>query len=203
MRNLKQYLVLLAATLFTANIHAQDEVEEEQKERGFKKENLITGGSANVSFGNNTTNLGISPYFGYSINRYIDVAASVGVNYVSQRSPFNDDKIRQTVLGPGAFVRVFPVRFLFVQGQYERSFISQKYIPDPSSNQPTQKETLGANSLFVGGGFASGRSADNKTFFYISVLWDINKDPNSPYTDNLNRAVPLIRTGFNIALFQD
>ena len=122
---------------------------------------------------------------------------------MSQRSPFNDDKIRQTVLGPGAFVRVFPVRFLFVQAQYERSFISQKYIPDPSFNQPTQKETLGANSVFVGGGFASGRSADNKTFFYISVLWDINKDPNSPYIDNLNRAVPLIRTGFNIALFQD
>lgn len=202
MRNLKPYLVLLAATLFTANIYAQDEVEEVEKEKGFKKENLITGGSANVSFGNNITNLGISPYFGYSINRYIDVAASVGLNYVSQRNFFNDDKIRQTVIGPGAFVRVFPVKFLFAQAQYERSFISQKFIPDPSFNQPSQKESLSANSVFVGGGYATGRGAYNKSFFYISVLWDINKDPNSPYTDNLDRAVPLIRTGFNIALFQ-
>lgn len=203
MRNLKQYLILVIAILFTGSVHAQDEEEEEPKERFFKKENLITGGSANVSFGNNITNLGISPYFGYSINKYLDVAASVGVNYVSQRSQFNDDKIRQTVIGPGAFVRVFPVKFLFAQAQYERSFISQKYIFDPGVNQPTQKETLRANSIFVGGGFASGRSEDNKTFFYISVLWDINKDPRSPYTDNLNRAVPLIRTGFNFALFQD
>lgn len=202
MYNLKQYLVLVTAVLFASNVFAQDEMEKPEKEKGFKKENLFTGGSANISFGNNTTNLGISPYFGYSVNKYLDVAASVGVNYVSQRSQFNDDKVRQTVIGPGAFVRVFPVKFLFAQAQYEHSFISQKYIPDPSFNQPTDKQTLDANSIFVGGGFASGRSEESKSFFYIALLWDINKDPNSPYTDNLNRAVPIIRTGFNIALFQ-
>ena len=196
----KKFLFCAFALLFTTSLFAQ----EEEKEGGkiFKKENLFTGGSANVSFGNNTTNLGLSPYFGYSINKYVDVAASIGVNYVSQRSQFNNDKIRQTVIGPGAFARIYPVKFLFAQAQYEHSFINQKYIFDPSSSQPTQKLNLNANSIFVGVGFASGRSEDSKSFFYISILWDINKDPNSPYTDNLNRAVPIFRTGFNVALFQ-
>ncbi len=196
----KKFLFCALALLFTSTLFAQDD--EEEGGKIFKKENLFTGGSANVSFGNNVTNLGVSPYFGYSINRYVDVAASVGVNYVSQRGDFSNDKIRQTVIGPGAFVRVFPVKFLFAQAQYEHSFINQKYIPDPAFGQPTQKESFNASSIFVGGGFASGRSEESKTFFYISILWDINKDPNSPYTDNLNRAVPIFRTGFNIALFQ-
>lgn len=197
----KKFLLCAVALLFASSLFAQEE-EEEVKDKIFKKENLFTGGSANVSFGNNVTNLGISPYFGYSINKYVDVAASVGVNYISQREFFDNGKTRQTVIGPGAFVRVFPVKFLFAQAQYEHSFINQKFIPDPSFNQPTQKISANANSIFVGGGFASGRSEDSKSFFYISVLWDVNKDPNSPYTDNLNRAVPIFRTGFNIALFQ-
>jgi len=33
-------------------------------------------------------------------------------------------------------------------------------------------------------------------------MWDVLKDENSPYTDNLNRAIPQIRAGFNIGLFQ-
>ncbi|HSN60937.1 MAG TPA: hypothetical protein VLR49_08380, partial [Ferruginibacter sp.] len=59
-----------------------------------------------------------------------------------------------------------------------------------------------AHSMLVGGGFASGRDADNKSFYYISILWDVAKSPNSPYKDNLNRAIPVIRAGYNIALFQ-
>ncbi len=202
MKCVVQVLLCSLCLLSAQSVFAQEEEAEEKEEKLFKKENLFTGGSANVSFGNNTTNLGISPYFGYSINKYVDVAASVGVNYISQRSVFNDDKIRQTVIGPGAFVRLFPVNFLFAQAQYEYSIIRQKFIPDPSFNSPTQKLSLDAKSFFVGGGFASGRNQDNKSFFYISILWDIAKDPNSPYTDNLNRAVPIFRTGFNIALFQ-
>ena len=63
----KKFLFCAFALLFTTSLFAQ----EEEKEGGkiFKKENLFTGGSANVSFGNNTTNLGLSPYFGYSINK--------------------------------------------------------------------------------------------------------------------------------------
>jgi hypothetical protein len=33
-------------------------------------------------------------------------------------------------------------------------------------------------------------------------LFDVIKNINSPYTDNLGRATPIIRAGYNVALFQ-
>ena len=121
-------LFLFTALVFTAN--AQEEKKEEETKKGFKKENLFTGGSVTASFFNGATSLGISPYFGYSLNRFVDVAVSANLNYTSQRDYVEyGDKIRQTVYGPGAFVRLYPVRFLFAQAQYEHNFIKYRYIP--------------------------------------------------------------------------
>jgi hypothetical protein len=33
-------------------------------------------------------------------------------------------------------------------------------------------------------------------------MWDVAKNENSPYKDDVNRATPVIRAGYNIALFQ-
>jgi len=198
---------ILFLLLFTSlSVFAQEEEKtDEEKKGGFKKENLFTGGTVNLSFGNQVTALGLSPFFGYSINRFVDVAATVGINYISQRDIafYNaNDKLRQTIYGPGAFVRVFPLKSLFAQAQYEFNFIKYKYIPASGTGQPSETTKLDAQSFLVGAGYAGGRNAENKSYYYISVLWDIAKSENSPYTDNLNRAVPIIRAGYNIALFQ-
>lgn len=179
-------------------IMAQDD---DSDEKFFKKENIFTGGTLNLSFGNLITNLGVSPYFGYSFNKYIDVAGSIGFNYVSQRD-FSGvgNKLRQTLYGPGAFVRIFPVDFVFAQAQYEYNFMRNKFIPlgGVSSNYNYE-----AHSLLVGGGISSGKNFPaQKSYYYFSVLWDVGNAPNSPYRDNLNRSVPIIRAGYNIALFQ-
>lgn len=186
-------------------LHAQDD---DEIEKGFKKENLFTGGTLNVSFGNQFTALGISPFFGYSVNRFVDVAASLGVNYISQRdiTGYNvNDKLRQTIYGPGAFIRLFPVNFLFAQAQYEFNLIKYKYIPPPGSGQPTEKYNYDAHSFLVGPGFASGRNKENKSYYYITVMWDLGNALYSPYKERTNngvRAVPIYRAGYNIALFQ-
>ncbi len=191
---------MLALGVTTAAI-AQDD--EEEKKGGFKKENLFTGGTVNLQFGNRVTSLGLSPYFGYSINKYIDVAAAINFNYTSFRDYYiPDDKLRQTIYGPGAFVRLFPVKFLFAHAQYEFNFLKQTYLPGSNNPGPKEKYTLDAHSFLIGPGYAGGRGEDNKSFYYISVLWDVGKNQNSPYKDNLNRAVPIIRAGYNIALFQ-
>src|SRR5437016_2806130 len=127
----KTFLVLLLSGLVFHSI-AQDEKKEKEKEkeRSFKKENLFVGGDVTASFYSGGTVLGISPYFGYSINKYVDAAISLGFNYISQRDYFvYGDKLRQNDFGPGAFVRLYPVHFLFAQVQYEHNFIRQKYIP--------------------------------------------------------------------------
>lgn len=191
--------VLLA--IFTTGF-AQSEKDDDAQSGGFRKDKLFTGGNLTLQFGNQVTTLGVSPYFGYSITNWLDAAASLNFNYTSQRdNVVFDDKVRQTVYGPGAFVRIFPLRFLFAQAQYEFNFIKVKYIPAPNSGYQKESYSLDAHSVLVGGGYAGGREHGN-SFYYLCVLWDVGQSNNSPYKDSYNRTVPIIRAGYNIALFQ-
>ena len=199
---------LLMMVLVTVAGMAQD-----SGEKGFKKDNLFTGGSITVSFFNGQTLLGANPMFGYKLADWADAGVALNFVYNGSRdyAEFND-KIRQTVYGPGVFARLYPVRFLFVQGQIERNFSTLKYIPAPSSNTPSDKITTAATSLLLGAGIAQGREPGSTTFFYLSLLFDVMKDVNSPYVnvsfnpDNPSQQridmVPIIRAGVNIGLFQ-
>jgi hypothetical protein len=199
----------MALFLATAVVKAQDK--EKNEDKGFKKENLFTGGSITLSFFNGQTVLGANPMFGYRIAEWIDAGIALNYVYTSYRDYLMfDDKIRQTTFGPGVFTRIYPFNFFFVQGQFEHNFITQKYFP--ANDGETQKYKTGINSLLLGGGIAQGREEGSGTFYYISVLFDVLKDPNSPYVNvsyNPNdpsqqqiRLVPIIRAGINIGLFQ-
>lgn len=197
----KAILILLLPLYFQAN--AQSAEDNNDEERGFKKENLFTGGSLNIGFSSYNTSLGIAPQLGYSLTNWADVGIVLNLNYTSQRDyQVYEDKLRQTVYGPGAFVRLFPVRFLFATAQYEYNIISQKYIPPSSSSSSSEKYNVSAGSLLVGGGYAGGRQKGNNTYYFISVTWDILGDKNSPYIDGAERSIPVIRAGYNIGLFQ-
>ena len=202
---MKKMVIALALISSFSTVKAQDEEKgSDDKKGGFKKENMFVGGNVNLGFSNSSTVLGISPYVGYSLNKYLDVAFSANVSYTSVRD-YNEygDKIRQTIYGPGAFVRIFPFRFVFAQAQYEFNLINYRYIPANNSiNYVPFRENLNASSLLVGGGYAGGREGVGSSFYYFSVMWDVAKSGNSPYVDELRRALPVIRAGYNIALFQ-
>ncbi len=190
------FVLLLSALVFHS-------IAQEKKERKFKKENLFTGGDLTASFYSGGTVLGVSPFFGYSINKYIDVAASLNFNYISQRDYIDyGDKIRQTDYGPGAFVRIFPVHFIFAEVQYEHNFMRQRYIPASNSLYAPGVIHFDANSLLVGGGYTLGRRDGGNTFYYFSVMWDVARVAESPYVDGLGRSIPIIKAGINIGLFQ-
>ena len=203
---MKKAIILLGLLSLVFVSNAQDEKGADKEKGGFKKENLFTGGDISLGFSSYYTTIGASPFFGYSINKYVDVAVSFNFNYISQR--INDgyidygDKARQTVYGPGAFVRVFPLKFLFAQAQFEHNFVRIKYLPGSSSPYIPYTNHVDANSLLVGAGYAGGRDAENNSFYFFSISWDLLRNTNSPYVDNLGRGVPIIRAGYNIALFQ-
>ena len=199
----KAIIVFLLLPGFYSSM-AQDEKDlKEEKKGGFKKENLFIGGDITLGFSNLYTALGASPYFGYSLNKYLDVAASFNFTYTSQRDiVVYGDKGRQTQYGPGAFVRVYPLKFLFAQAQFEHNFIKFKYLAVQNSGYLSSTDHFDSNSFLVGAGYAGGRSAEDKSFYYISISWDLIRDKYSPYVDGLGRAVPIIRAGYNIALFQ-
>lgn len=197
------FTLLFALTIFTS-VNAQQEREEEEKPRGFRKENLFTGGSINLSFFNNQFIIGGSPVFGYSVTNWADAGIIVNYNYASQRdvSGINaNDKLRQYTYGGGGFLRLYPTRFLFVQAQVEHNFIKEKYIRPVDGYTETSKTDAG--SVLVGGGYCTGRQGrGGQPFFYLSVMFDVSGNLLSPYTDQLGRAIPLIRGGVQIPLFQ-
>lgn len=182
--------------LLPASGFAQEE--EESGGKFFKKENCYTGGGLNLSFGSDVTVLGVNPHFGYTFFGFLEAAVSMNFTYSSIRDPYSPSKYRQTITSPGMFIRLFPLKFLFAHAQYEHSFIRTKALYEGSPSEINHQE---ANSILVGGGFASGREP-GEFYYYFSVLVDIGEDQNSPYTDYYNRAVPIIRAGVNIPLFR-
>ncbi|HMK05039.1 MAG TPA: hypothetical protein VK489_12635 [Ferruginibacter sp.] len=198
----KAFIVLVLLNIFYTAF-AQEENESSERKGGFKKENLFVGGELALGFGSYYTALGASPYFGYSITRYLDAAVSFNFNYTAQRDyPYYGDKARQTLYGPGAFVRVYPLQFLFAQAQFEHNFIKTRYIPGNESPYLPSTEHTGVNSFLVGAGYAGGRDEYNKSFYYISISFDVLGNNASPYTSGSGTAIPIIRAGYNIALFQ-
>lgn len=205
---MKQFFLAFTLATLCFSAIAQEEGNNDKRKKWFKKENLFTGGSIDLGFQTGYTMLGGIPHFGYSLNKYMDVAISLNVNYVSIRDYYSyGDKLRQTTLAPGVFMRLYPVNFLFGHIQYDRNFLKAKYIYPSSASQPSETQTLKSSSLLVGGGYCSGRDEDNKTFYYMSILFDVGKDKNSPYinydaANNETRVVPIFRAGMNIGLFQ-
>jgi len=182
------------------------------------KEHLFTGGSISLAYYNNVFLAGINPVIGYNLAKWIDGGVALNYTYSSYRNinSYLDD-LHQKVYGAGLFTKIYPIRSIFLQAQFEHNFITQKYLY--SNGNPPDKLTVGANSLLVGGGYTTGRFPDEgRPFFYIAVLVDVLKKPNSPYVDYerdqygyyitdqngqyIPVIIPIIRTGVQIPLFQ-
>ncbi len=205
---MKKFVVLTVLFAATLAVHAQDSDDEkdsdEGKKRLFKKENIFIGGTGNVSFFNQQTILGISPYFGYSINKFIDVALQANFNYAGQRF-FDGSKARSYTYGPGVFVRLFPVNNIFLQAGYEMNFLNYKEIL--ANNGGSFKGNAKVNSTLIGGGYSNGRFAGEKSVFYFfSILVDIQRNELSPYTtvaqDGSIQLIPVVNGGIQIPIFQ-
>jgi hypothetical protein len=200
---MRSFLVSTVIFFYTFTACAQEkQAEEDTDTRTFKKELLFAGGGISVSFFNNITMLGVSPHFGYSITSWLDAAVSMNVNYISQRNYFyDDDKVRQMIYAPGAFVRLYPFKFLYAEAHFERNFISQRYIYPSNFNAPDEKIKYNVNTMLIGLGYASDRDFDDDESFYISLSMDVLRHYGSPYTSVHNNPIPIIRAGVNMRLF--
>ena len=138
------FIPLLLGTIILTAQSTKEEDEEEKK--GFKKENLFTGGSITLAFYSGGSTLGASPVFGYRLANWVDAGVVFNYTYDSRRDyPYVDDKLRQSVYGGGVFTRLFPVNFLFAQAQFEHNFSRVNYIPSQQSPYAACKETVEAN----------------------------------------------------------
>jgi hypothetical protein len=195
MNKYKNIVLAACSVLFTVNVAAQDESE---KSTGVEPSNWFTGGSVSLGYSGGYYNsflAGLHPHVGYTLAKWVDVGAVVNFEYQTQRDEINN-KYRITTYGLGAFTRIFPVQFLFIQAEPEYNFIKQRYIP---SQGTSFVQNVNAPSLLLGGGYTTSRSGKN-SFTYLSVLVDVIKDENSPYVDGFGNLLPIIRAGVNIGL---
>jgi hypothetical protein len=197
----RSLIFLLCLMTFNQIVLAQSEDEESNK--GFRKQNFFTGGSVSLSFFNGAFLVGANPVFGYSLTKWADLGIVANYTYASYRDNYTlNDKLHQSIYGGGLFTRLFPVKFLFAQAQVEHNWLRSKYIPPPNSGGISDVQTLSGNSILVGGGYTTGRDPSGKSVYgYLAILFDVSNNSYSPYKDQ-NRAIPIFRAGFNIPLFQ-
>ncbi len=169
---------------------------------GFKQENIFLGGSLSLGFGSGQLTIGGSPEIGYSFNQWLDAGLGLNLIYTSIASNtiYNptDTKLRQLNYGGGPFFRVYPVQFLFIQGQFEQNWTKVKEIQDIYS----YKQTVTASSLIAGLGYTQRAVGQGSYYFMIGL--DLLKDPHSPYLamNSVGQLVaqPIIRAGINFYL---
>lgn len=199
--------ILLATVLLVgATLFAQDEERNADEKKGFKKENLFSGGgiTLGLGFGNtvSTFSIGGSPVLGYNITPWWD--AGIVANYVYTSYNYKNYspsyKVKVSTYGGGAFTKIYPFRFIYLQAQYEHNFNRQRVVYGSGNSTLSKSE---ANSFLIGGGYAGTRDPYFKRpFFYIGVMADVSGDVNSPYVNAYGNAVPMIWTGLQIPLFQ-
>lgn len=203
---MRKIVLILGVLLSTTALFAQKEEEDDDQKKGFKKENLFSGGgiTLGLGFGNTvgTFSIGGSPVLGYNITPWWDAGivanyVYTSYNYKNYSPPY---KVKVSTYGGGAFTKIYPVRFIYLQAQYEHNFSRQRESMGSGNSTLYKSES---NSFLIGGGYAGTRDPYFKRpFFYIGVMADVSGDRNSPYVNAYGNAVPMIWTGLQIPLFQ-
>lgn len=194
---------LLLSLLCISSVQLLSAQEDSTGEKGgFKKENLFAGGTISLGFGSNYFQVGGNPMFGYSLNRFLDAGIAANYIHTSYRYySYDVERLRQNLYGGGVFLRAYPVKFLFAHAQIEHNFIALKAIP--TNGGAAEKYHEQATSFLVGPGYTTGRQpGSGGAYGYLSVMWDLMDDENSPYINQARQKVPIIRGGIIVPLFQ-
>lgn len=164
--------------------------------KGFDRNRVFIGSGLNLGLSNRSFNIGLNPEIGYSLNNWLDVGIATNFSYFTQSADLNGIRYRDLNYGLGAFVRAWPLNFLFVQVQPENNWInSAQYIPSTNQNF-TYK--LNASSLLAGIGYGSRQVGARISYFIILI--DVAAQRNSPYVDSYGSQQPVFRAGFGFYL---
>jgi len=202
---MKKVFLCLLILINVKVLHAQDNYDNNNnnydESKGFKKENVFLGGSISLGFGSGNFGVGANPEIGYSLSQWLDGGVVFNLNYNSQRyydaySGADIGKVSSFNYGAGVFVRAYPVNFLFVQLQPEENWIN--YNTKDFSTNIHLKSKVNAASLIGGIGYSQRVVTQGSYFFMIGL--DLLTNENSPYRDSYNHALPIIRGGFDVYL---
>jgi hypothetical protein len=191
---LKEALLTVVLVITTVFTFAQEEKEEEPKEKGFQKEKMFVGGNFGLTFGTYTL-INVSPQIGYRFTNFFAAGVGINMQYISVKEKYTNgdlySKTSQGVAGLNIFGRVYPLKQFMLQVQPEANYIFGKqsfYDTDPHQEYKLDAQIV--PSLLLGGGLVipSGRGA-----FITSVFFDVLQNKNSPYGNR-----PIVNFTYNI-----
>lgn len=177
MQNIKLLILVMAIILADTNSVAQ---KSENPYRGVPfKERIFLGGDLGVSFGSDITYIRVAPVLGYTVSPKFSFGAGPSYQY------WEDKRFRptleSTIWGASAFGRYFLLDQLFIQSEFEVLNLEEIAFTVGSDFDDRKRVTIPV--LFVGGGY-SQRTASGAGFF-VSVLYDVIGDRNSPYPNDI------------------
>lgn len=196
--------IVAACLLFITTTYAQDNTSTDANtdplKGKFRKDNIFFGGSLAAGFSSGSFSVGANPEIGYTLAQWLDAGLVFNINYNSIKAEYNYG-IRQRAInyGGGPFVRLYPLNFLFVQGQLEENWIH--YNLKDMNTGTTGSITTKATSFLAGVGYTQRMVGASS--YYIVLMADFMRDQYSPYLDNSygqKRMRPILRVGYNFYL---
>ena len=162
------------------------------------KQHLMVGGALSLGYAEGEFLVGANPYVAYALQPWVDAGVALNVQYFSENNTatFGNGSYHNTLLGAGAFARVYPISFLFLQVQPEENEIWQKSLLD---GQTTATSNYSVFDFLVGAGIKFGPPG-SKSWGFISVLFDVSGSTLSPYNGPNGTIQPILRAGYNVGL---
>jgi hypothetical protein len=201
--------IIIIAFLFMIpciKLFAQDQ--EEQHTRSIatnnSDENLMdrffTGGTIGLQLGT-ITDIEADPILGYKLYKdYISVGIGANYTYLWYKDNYYIPPItyQTSLYGGNVFARIYflknvipSIKDFFLHGEYQALDVDPQYY-DPYNFHNGQRYWV--SSLF--GGLGIRQAIGEKSFITLSVLYDFNATPDSPYYSD----PVVLRFGFEIGL---
>ncbi|MEQ9353201.1 MAG: hypothetical protein RJQ00_11520 [Vicingaceae bacterium] len=152
-----------------------------KKDNKFDLDRLVIGGGFGAQFGD-ITSVQLAPTLGYLFTDNL-LAGLTGKYIYYQDREFNYET---NMYGGGLFAQYFFLENFIAHAEYELLSLEAFNPIDFTEKRVT------VNSVFVGGGYRSFMGGNS--FVSIMLLYNLNDDINSPYTN------PILRIGFGIGL---
>lgn len=143
------------------------------------KDRITIGGDLGLSFGNQLTYIRVAPLLGYIVSPKITIGAGPSFQYWEDKRFI--PSLETTIYGGSTFGRYFVLEQLFLQAEFE--VLNLDEINFSPSSDFSSRDRVTIPVFFVGGGY-SQRSAGGSGFF-VSVMYDLIGDLNSPYPNDL------------------
>lgn len=195
---MKKYL--LVAMLVCVGVSSFAQKKDDDEKHKFRTDRMFLGGSVGLGLGGGTFGVGANPEIGYSITDWFDAGFSVNFNYTSITAESNGGfRQRTTNWGGGTFLRLYPIKELFIQVLPEYNWVTTK-LKDMRVDGTGEefKISQSAPSLLLGAGYCSRDVGSSN--FYTVIMFDAGTNTNSPYIGYYGSKYPILRTGFNFYL---